>query len=341
MSPTVLRSFRDIILLTLAGLLLLFAQSAYWLNHTIFNEQNFTSIVNPVITSEESRRAIATTIVNTALEDKPVINRLIGGNVTDLVTGLLGTNFAQEITTTIIDKSYNYLTSDNPKPIAIDLTVIKVPLEKITQILSLQGNETLSASAIPDSIVLLDPSGLPDIYGYSIIVLWLGPLCWIGALLLGVLYIYVGRKKYAQRVYILGSVVIVVACIGLLVGPLLPPPIVAQVPIPALRGVVEQLIAGLLAPFTQQMIIMLVITAVALVIFSLRFAMLRGVQWLVHKTANAVSKDKGTKVTKDTEEPKSKATKTTAKSEAVTAKPEKKKSTKTKAKKPRAKKANK
>lgn len=286
MKPATLRSIRDVTLLTLTGILLLFAQSAYWLNHTIFDKQNFTSIVNPILASNEAHTAIATTIVNQAFADRPIINRLIGNNVTALVSGLLGTDIAGQIMTSLVDRSYTYLTTDNPKPIQIDLVAIKTPLEKITSIL---GTNQVDLSAIPDTITLFNPSGLPDIYGYSILLLWLGPLFWIGFVILAVLYVYLGRKQYANRVYWLGGTILLASGFGLLVGPLLPPPIVAQVPIPELRGIVDELIAAILAPFTGQMVTVICITLVVLIIFYFRIAILHGAQWAIRKTTESLA----------------------------------------------------
>lgn len=290
MQASTLRRIRDVVILIATAILLLLAQSAYWLNHTIFDKQAFTSIVTPIVNSSEARTAVASTIVSQAFADRPLINRLIGDNVTALITGLLGTDVAVQMTNALISKSYDYLTTDNPQPVAIDLVAIKTPLQKITELLESRGRDvSIDPDSIPDSIVLFDPSNLPNIYGYSVLLLWLGPLCWIGLIILIVLHIYLGRDRYPRRVYELGSAIIIASLLGLLVGPLLPPPISAQVPVPELRGTVETLAAALLAPFTQQMITAIVLTAIVLIIFRFRIAILHGMQWLTQKAADSVS----------------------------------------------------
>lgn len=290
MQTSTLRRIGDIVILIVAAALLLVAQSAYWLNHTVFDKQAFTSIVTPIVNSDATRSAVATTIVNEAFADRPLINRLIGNNVTALVSGLLGTDLAVQMTSAVISKSYDYLTTPDPQPVTLDLIAIKAPLEKITELLESRGRDVaINPDNIPDSITLLDPSSLPNTYGYSVFLLWFGPLCWIGFVLFSILYIYLGRRIYPRRVYILGGIIIVASCIGLLVGPLLPPPISAQVPIPELRSTVQTLIESLLAPFTQQMITAVILTAIVLIIFYCRFAILRGIRWLTEKAADSVS----------------------------------------------------
>ena len=280
----------DIVILFGIAVTLFLAQSASWLNHTIFDKDTFTSTVTPIVQSAQSRQAIASTITAKAFASKPLINQLLGDNVTALISGLLATDTAQQMMSNLVDRSYTYLTSNNPQPIAINLVPVKVPLQAITQILENRGQDvSIDPNSIPNTITLFDPSNLPDIYGYSVMLLWFGPLCWIGFILLAILYIYLGRARYARRVYTLGGVVILVACVGLLIGPLLPPPVSATVPIPELRPIISQIITALIAPFTSQMITTIIVTAVVLIIFYSRFAIVRGAQWVIQKTAAMTS----------------------------------------------------
>src|ERR1700757_3084207 len=118
-APTTLQRLRDIVILFAIGILFLLAESAFWLNHTIFDKDTFTSTVTPILQSEPSREAVASTITEKAFADKPLVNRLIGDNVSSLITGLLGTDVAQQMISGIVHRSYTYLTTDNPQPITI------------------------------------------------------------------------------------------------------------------------------------------------------------------------------------------------------------------------------
>jgi hypothetical protein len=287
---TTLQRLRDIVILFAIGVLFLVGQSAYWLNHVIFDKATFTSTVTPILQSESSRQSVASTITDKAFADKPIVNRLIGTNVTALISGLLATDVAQQMISGLVNRTYVYLTTDNPQPIAIDLVAIKTPLQKITDILESRGRDvSINPDNIPDQIVLFDPSNLPNIYSYSVTALWAGPIAWIGFLVLAALYIYMGRRIYARRVYILGGVIIIAALIGLSVGPLISPPLIAQVPIPDLRPIVSQILAALLSPFASQLITAIVITAIVLIIFFSRFAIVRGAQWTVKKAGDMTS----------------------------------------------------
>lgn len=272
-----LNKYKSVFALSFAGLLLLFAQSAFWVNQTIFDKKTFTGIATGVIQSEESREAIASGIVDKALADRPVLQRTISGKATQLLTGLLGTDAVVQATNLIVDKAYTYATSNEPEAIAFDLTAIKTPVARIIAFAEDQGREVaFDPATIPDSITLFDPADLPDIYKYSVVMLWLGPLLWLSTLAIFGIYIYKGGKKfYGKRVYVVGAVIGVVGIVGLMVGPLLPPTVSALVPQTHLRSIVGDLSAAFLQPFTQQMITMLLVTAIFLAVFSQRFNLLR------------------------------------------------------------------
>lgn len=275
-----LRRKRSILALTLAGILLLLAQSAAWVNHIVFDKQTFTTITSGVIHSEESRHAIASGIVNRALEDRPVLQRTISDKATQLVTGLLSTDIVTQATNTFIDRAYGYATSKDPQPIAFDLTGIKTPIARIVALAEDQGREvSFDPNKIPDTIELFNPDQLPNIYGFSIMMMILGPVFWLSVAAIFGYYIYRGGKAfYAKRVYIVGSVIIITSLLGLLIGPLLPPPVGALVSPANLRGIVQDLVSAFLEPFTRQLILTILLTLLVLLVFSQRYTLTRFVR---------------------------------------------------------------
>lgn len=267
-----LNRYKSIFFLTLAGFLFLMAQTAFWVNQTIFDQKTFTEIVHSTITTEENRQSIATAVVNGALEDRPVAKRIIGDRASQLIAGLLGTDQAQQLYSAVINKTYTYLTSSDQQDIDIDLLAIKTPLTAIVSLAETLGREVqIDPSNIPDSIVLIESDSVPDFYNYSQKLLWAGPILWLSSLGLLSGYIYRGRRVYAKRVYIVGIVIIITSLVGLLIGPLVTPPVVSMVPAVNLRGVVGDLLSALLQPFVQQLIYTILITLGVLVIFRLRF----------------------------------------------------------------------
>jgi hypothetical protein len=265
----------SIALIILASVSLFLAQSAYWVNHTVFNQQNFTQITTTALLSESSRDAIASSVVNQSLENRPVIKRLVGERAESLISGLLGSDLSSQAVTAVTAKTYAYTTSSNRQDIAIDLTGIKTPITTIIGLAESTGvNVPKTQIELPDQVVLLQSDAFPNLSGAVKAMLWLGPLFWLGAIGSFGLYIYLGRRDYARRIYMVGAAVFAVGIFGLLLMPFVPPPVAAAIPNIDLRPVAESLTAGFLAPFQTQMYYMLGINAVILLVVNQRFNIL-------------------------------------------------------------------
>jgi hypothetical protein len=257
--------------LSLAGIFLLLAQSASWTLNILYDRQAFVSISTSVIQKEKNRLAIAERIIEGALSDKPLVNRLVGKQASSLVAGLLGTDLAQRSIQTIADKSYGFVTSPNPQPITIDLTSIKRPIAGLVSLAENNGTDiSFDLQTVPDQIVLVETENIPEFHRYGVTLLWIAPLLWMASIVIFGTYLYRGRRVFAKRFYIVASVIAITALIGLLSGPVLPPPVAALVPNVSSRIVVEDLLTSFLAPFMKQMMITLLLTAVVVVLFATR-----------------------------------------------------------------------
>lgn len=279
-----LSKFASVVLLFVAAVMLFLAQSAYWVNHTVFDQANFTRITTDALLSESSRDAIATAVVNKSLENRPVIKRVVGERAVSLTSGLLGSDLSNQAVTALTNKTYAYTTASNRQDIKIDLTGIKAPLTSVISLAQSRGVDVPQTQyQIPDEIVLLQSDAFPDLSGAVKLMLWLGPLFWLSAIVLFSVYIYIGRAVYARRVYMVGLAIVVVSILGLLTSPFVPPPVAAAVPNIDLRPVAQNLATGFLAPFKSQMYYMLGTTLVVLLAFNQRFNVLAIVNSLAAK----------------------------------------------------------
>lgn len=264
--------YGSIALLVAAAILLFLAQSAYWVNHTIFNQANFSNITTTALLSESSRDAIADSVVNKSLENRPVVKQVVGDRASALISGLLDSDLSNQAVKGLTNKTYSYVTSSDRQDIKIDLISIKTPIESVITITQRENGPVASTlNQVPDEIVLVRSDAFPDLSGTVKLMLWLGPFLWLGALASFAAYIYIGRAIYARRVYVAGGTIIAVALFGLAATPFIPPPVAAAVPNIDLRVVAENLANGFLAPFRTQMLNMLGITSIVLLAFSLRF----------------------------------------------------------------------
>ncbi len=274
--PKNIRLFSSWAIIIAAAITLFLAQSSYWVNHTVFNQQNFTKITTESLLADESRNAISASVVDHALSDRPLVKQIVGSRAESLVSGLLASDLSNQLFTALTKKVYVYTTSSPRQDIAIDLSAIKMPLASIINFAENQGREIhVDPNRIPSSVVLVESNSFPDLSNVVKAMLWLGPLLWLSTLALFALYIYLGRDNYAKRVYITGFTIIGVAVMGLFMMPFIPAPIAAAIPDINIRIVAENLVTNFLAPFRTQMVYMLVTTSGVLLVFNQRFNILR------------------------------------------------------------------
>lgn len=262
-------------LLIIGAGLLFFAQSAYWVNHSVFNRDNFTQTTTTALLSESSRAAISTAVVDKALHDYPVLQRTIGQRAEALVGGLLGSDLSNQAVSALSSKVYAYTTSSDREDIKIDLTAVKEPISNLVALAQDNGREVrIDVDKIPDEIVLIEESAFPDFSGLVQLMIWLGPVLWLSTLAVFGSYIYLGRAEYSKKVYMVGLTIVFVGVLGLTFGPFVPPTLAAGVPNIELRPVVENLASGFLEPFKNQMSYMIGVALLALLAFNQRFNVL-------------------------------------------------------------------
>ncbi len=295
-SPWVVKTV-SILLILVASISLFLAQSSYWVNHTVFNQANFSSLVSEAVLEPTSRDAVATQVVDKALQNRPVAQRVIGDRAEKLVSSLLESDFATQAINKVVNVTYKYITTPNRQDIKIELAGVTAP---ITTVLNLaqagDSNAAQRIENIPDEIVLVESDAFVDLSGAVSAMLWIGPLFWLLALAGFAVYIYLHRNNYPKAVYIVGASIAVIAILGILTRPVLPAPIASLVPESNLRPVVENVSDAFLVPFQAQMISMLVVTVIALIIFSQRYTISRWVQ----KLGAMVARESAPAVTKPT-----------------------------------------
>lgn len=272
-----------LVLLLIGGLGLFMGQSAVWVSSTVFNQKMFVETTNNVLTTEESRNDIAALIVDRALDDRPVVKRLVSGQATALLSGLLGSDLVSNIYTRVANSAYAYITSPNQQDIAIDLTSIKTPLSGVVSFAENRGQTVqFDPSQIPDQIVLLDADDVPDLSGYIQAILVLNVLFWALAIITFAGYILLKKDGRVRRTYQVLAVISLVAVIGLLTGPFVPPMIASFVSIIQARDLVTALTSAYLAPFVAQMWTMLIIAGFIALALALRNQVKRGVVYTIN-----------------------------------------------------------
>ena len=234
--------------------LLLVSQTAFWLHNNIFNNQNFTNIATQAITMESSRQSIASAVVDKALEGRPALQSAIGGRLTNLVAGLLGTDLVEQSTEKAVQKAQLLVTTPRKPPVVLDLTGIKSTATKLADVLNRDGEQKVDPANIPDQIVLIDTSKIPNFYNYGITVLWLGPLSLLAALGLMAWWIYKGTLAAVRvkRFRISLAIVFASGVIALIVGPLVKPAFLSVAESAQAMTLLGNIFDGFIKPFNDQ-----------------------------------------------------------------------------------------
>ncbi len=234
-----------------AAILLLVANSAFWVNRTIFDTQTFSRIATESVLSDSSTNALSRSIVDRTLADRPIINRFAGDTVTRLVAGLIGSDQVETAIEKVVERLHAYVTSPNPQNVEFHLAGIK---SVVTNVIGLVDSEreTPKIDSVPDTLVLIDADVIPSFYQLAIVFLWLGPIALVGAVLLLALP-YVKRRKFENKLLALqGGAIIIAALSALLVGPLFRPPLMSAIADANNRIVTGNLYDAFIATFNGQ-----------------------------------------------------------------------------------------
>lgn len=238
-----------------AGLLLMIVNSAIWVNQQIFDTKNFTNTAVTAITSESSRKAIGGRITDEILRDNPVIKNIAGDQLTNLLSGLLGTDQANKLLTATVTRLQIYVTSSNQKDVDIDLSGLKDTLTRVAEIRGGDQPSRIDPNRIPSKIVLIESKNVPDLYNYGVILTWVAV---VGFVIAGFLLIkpYISdRRNYLPIMIVQGASFILVGLVSLLIGPIFRPSILQPFQNPNGRVVVGNLYNAFIDTFNSQTMI--------------------------------------------------------------------------------------
>lgn len=248
-TPKTLRNF--VIATIVAAVLLALANSAIWVNRTVFNTQEFTQISTQALTSESSRQALAGEIVDKALENNPTVAAVVTEPATNIISGLLNSQQAKNALTKIISKVQILVTSKQPESITYDLTGIKTTVTKLLTIAN-KDQAVEKVSELPDTLTVFDASKVPSIYQYGVAMTLIAPFAFLLALAL-LIVPHVKKQLTTEKLLLVqGGIIAGAGVMALLLGPIFRPPVLAQVSNANLRVVVENFYNAFINSFNAQ-----------------------------------------------------------------------------------------
>lgn len=249
----------------LAAILLVVANSAIWLNRSVFNTQQFTSISTQALTSESSRKALANEIVDRALQNNPTVAAVVTEPATNIISGLLGSQQAEKAFTKITSKVQTLLTSKRPESITYDLTGIKATVTKLLTVAN-KDQAVEKVTELPNSITVFDANKVPSFYQYGVAMTFIAPLAFLLALVLLIMP-HVKRRLTTEKLLLIqGGILIGAGVMALLIGPIFRPPVLAQVANANMRVVVENFYNAFINSYNAQTMYLVLIGAILVVI---------------------------------------------------------------------------
>jgi hypothetical protein len=258
---------KQYIVTILAGLFLLVANSGYWVNRYIFNEQKFSQVAVSSILSSDSRQAIAEGVSTKLYENRPIARRVLSEPTTSIVNGILGSPRLEAPLTDLVKRINVRMTSKTQPEVALDLTSVKSVLSQVVGTVNTVSDKDISFNPdnIPDKIVVVKSNNLPNLYNYSLAILWLSPITLIAGLLLMVLPYVWWRNRYKSIMTMQGVMLIAVGTLAQMIGPLFRPLVIGNLATDAGRTVIGNLYNAFLATFEHQSMIFFLLGGILLV----------------------------------------------------------------------------
>lgn len=235
----------------LATILILIAGISFWFYKEVYNKDNFQKHVSTAITTQESRDAIASLIIEQGFKNRPVLRNLFAEQAESALAGLLDGPRVQNILNRFILRVYDSLFSTEPKAISIDLSSIKNIVSRLSLIIESVTDKDIQNVQIPDAIVLVRAGDIPSIASFGLTLLWIGPIALITGLGL-VIWLFWRAHDRASISKILGGCLAVGSLIMLLLTAWYKPVILAMFKDSYARTVGEQIFNEFLTSLNNQ-----------------------------------------------------------------------------------------
>lgn len=188
-----------IILSIVAVLFVLTMNFSLWLNGTIFDRENFSKITVDTIQQSEVTDAISAELVDTALQNRPLVKNLVGDTVQSAISGLLASERLQPVLEKLADRFNVLLTSKTPQEVVIDTTGVKTFIKPLANAINEQSGGQISDANLPDEVVLVQKGEIPSIYSWGVVMIWLGPILGFIGIGIFVALIWAAGAQYRQR----------------------------------------------------------------------------------------------------------------------------------------------
>lgn len=244
------------ILFTTIITLLIISLSAAWLNRVIFDTNRFTSTASAALLEQSSRDSIGRLVADRLLENRPVLDRLIAEPVANVVSSFLATEQAQSGIERTVREGQLLFTSPQKPPVVLDFTPYKSAIVTAQQIIPNEGEQRIDVNDIPDAVVLIDTTQLPNFYEYSLYTNFAGPAAFVAAVVLAGAWIWRGKANRYGRSRAVLVAVLAAGIIAVVLGPIAEPAFVSIGRDAASQTILGNLYDAFITPFRNQALVL-------------------------------------------------------------------------------------
>jgi hypothetical protein len=255
----------NIIIAVIISLLVLFSSFSYWYSKNILHTTTFTQTLNTALLSDESKKAISSEVVDKALQRRPLIKEFLGDTGRSAVYALLGTQYFESAFTTLASHVHARMLSAEDQDLSINIITIKQIALPIIGRLRPELSENLNANQIPDKIVIINQSSIPDLYKYTPYILWGGWASLMGLILLTIYYFYKNNDR-SSTLKTLGVIMVAVFLLAIISTSTLLSLLTANIPSPNLHIVADNVISAFSASFIRQLSLLTLLGVILLLL---------------------------------------------------------------------------
>lgn len=199
-----------------AGVSLIFLCAlGIWLQLTILNQDKFANSVSSAMTQESSRDAIAGTVVDRLLVDRPLARSVVRNPAQKVISGALGSSLFTTSVNAAANLAWREVFIRGGQPVVLDLVPAKRLLTGVVALVDQSGTTTVNPANVPDAIVIFSNGQLPDLtwlHDIAPVVTWISGL--LGIAIVGITFWRVGDRRRRIRLLRISGAVLAMDAVG-------------------------------------------------------------------------------------------------------------------------------
>jgi len=202
-----------------AGINLIFLCAlGIWLQVTVLHQDSFADSVSSAMTQQSSRDAIAGSIVDRILVDKPLVLSAVRNPAQQAIAGVLGSSLFSTTVNQAAKLAWHEVFIRGGEPVVLNLAPAKRLLTGVFALLDQSGTTAINPANVPDVVVIFPNGQLPDLtwlHDIAPLVTWISGI--LGIAILSVTFWRAGDRLRRIRLLSISGAILFLDAVGLFV----------------------------------------------------------------------------------------------------------------------------